>query len=137
MRHLEALVADAELVFQQLGLPYQVTILCTGDLGFAMAKTYDINCWAAGSHEWLECSSCSNANDYQARRANIRFRREVGGRTEYPHTLNGSGVGAAAHADRGAREQSAGRRLGDRPGGLATLPGRVGTYQSTVSHLLR
>ncbi|MBV9358212.1 MAG: serine--tRNA ligase [Chloroflexi bacterium] len=93
MGQLEALVADAELVFQQLGLPYQVTILCTGDLGFAMAKTYDINCWAAGSQEWLECSSCSNANDYQARRANIRFRRQAGGRTEYPHTLNGSGVG--------------------------------------------
>lgn len=93
MAHLDSLVADAEAVFQRLGLPYQVTVLCTGDLGFAMAKTYDINVWAAGSGEWLECSSCSNANDYQARRAGIRFRREPGSRPEYPHTLNGSGVG--------------------------------------------
>jgi seryl-tRNA synthetase len=93
MHHLDELVADAEEVFRRLELPYQVMLLCTGDLGFAMAKTYDINVWAAGSEEWLECSSCSNANDYQARRANIRFRREAGGKTEYPHTLNGSGVG--------------------------------------------
>jgi seryl-tRNA synthetase len=57
-----------------------------------MTKTYDLNVWAAGSGEWLEVSSISNANDYQARRANIRFRREAGGKTEYPHTLNGSGV---------------------------------------------
>jgi seryl-tRNA synthetase len=75
-----------------LELPYQVMLLCTGDLGIAMAKTFDVNVWAAGSQEWLECSSCSNANDYQARRANIRFRREAGGKTESPHTLNGSGV---------------------------------------------
>ena len=93
MRHLDELVADAEEVFRRLELPYQVMLLCTGDLGFAMAKTYDINVWAAGSQEWLECSSCSNANDYQARRSNIRFRREASGKTEYPHTLNGSGVG--------------------------------------------
>jgi seryl-tRNA synthetase len=68
-------------------------LLCTGDLGFAATKTYDLNVWAAGSGEWLECSSCSNDLDFQARRANIRFRREAGGKTEYPHTLNGSGVG--------------------------------------------
>src|ERR1051326_7893079 len=67
-------------------------LLCTGDLGVAMAKTYDLNAWAAGCGEWLEVSSISNANDYQARRANIRFRREAGGKTEYPHTLNGSGL---------------------------------------------
>jgi seryl-tRNA synthetase len=95
MRHLEELVADAESVLQRLELPYQVMLLCTGDLGFAMAKTYDLNAWAAGSGEWLEVSSISNANDYQARRANIRFRREAGGRTEYPHTLNGSGLALA------------------------------------------
>jgi seryl-tRNA synthetase len=92
MQHLEELVADAEVVLQRLELPYQVMVLCTGDLSFAMTKTYDLNAWAAGSAEWLEVSSISNANDYQARRANIRFRREAGGRTEYPHTLNGSGV---------------------------------------------
>jgi seryl-tRNA synthetase len=92
MRHLDELMADAEMVLQRLELPYQVMLLCTGDLSFAMTKTFDLNAWAAGSGEWLEVSSISNANDYQARRANIRFRREAGGRTEYPHTLNGSGV---------------------------------------------
>lgn len=95
MQHLEELVADAEQVLQRLELPYQVLVLCTGDLGFAMAKTYDLNAWAAGSGEWLEVSSCSNALEYQARRANIRFRREAGGKTEFPHTLNGSGLALA------------------------------------------
>jgi seryl-tRNA synthetase len=92
MRHLEELTADAEDILRRLELPYQVMALCTGDLGFAMTKTYDLNAWAAGSGEWLEVSSISNANDYQSRRANIRFRREAGAKTEYPHTLNGSGV---------------------------------------------
>jgi seryl-tRNA synthetase len=92
MRHLEELVSDAEAILQRLELPYQVMLLCTGDLGFAMTKTYDLNVWSAGTQEWLEVSSISNANDYQARRANIRFRREAGGKTDFPHTLNGSGV---------------------------------------------
>jgi seryl-tRNA synthetase len=92
---LDELVADAEAVLRRLELPYQVMLLCTGDLGFAMTKTYDLNAWAAGSDEWLEVSSISNANDYQSRRANIRFRREAGGKTEYPHTLNGSGLALA------------------------------------------
>jgi seryl-tRNA synthetase len=92
MQALEELVADAEDILQRLELAYEVMLLCTGDLGFAMTKTYDLNAWAAGSDEWLEVSSISNANDYQARRANIRFRREAGGKTEFPHTLNGSGV---------------------------------------------
>jgi seryl-tRNA synthetase len=92
MQQLEELLGDAEEVLRRLELPYQVMALCTGDLGFAMTKTYDLNAWAAGSGEWLEVSSISNANDYQARRANIRFRREAGGKTEFPHTLNGSGV---------------------------------------------
>jgi seryl-tRNA synthetase len=92
---LDELVSDAETVLRRLELPYQVMLLCTGDLGFAMTKTYDLNAWAAGSQEWLEVSSISNANDYQTRRANIRFRREAGGKTEYPHTLNGSGLALA------------------------------------------
>ncbi len=91
-QHHEQLVADAEEILRRLELSYQVMLLCTGDLGFAMTKTYDLNAWSAGSQEWLEVSSISNANDYQARRANIRFRREAGGKTEFPHTLNGSGV---------------------------------------------
>lgn len=89
---LERLVQEAEYIFQQLGLPYRVYLLCTGELGFAMAKTYDINVWAPGSGEWLECSSCSNAEDFQARRANIRYRPAPGARVEFVHTLNGSGV---------------------------------------------
>ena len=95
MAALEEIVSDAEEVLRRLELPYQVMLLCTGDLGFAMTKTYDLNAWAAGSGEWLEMSSISNANDYQARRAKIRFRREAGGKTEYPHTLNGSGLSLA------------------------------------------
>jgi seryl-tRNA synthetase len=92
MAHLDELVSNAEDVLRALQLPYQVMTLCTGDLGFAMTKTIDLNVWCAGSGEWEEVSSISNANDYQARRAHIRFRREAGGKTEYPHTLNGSGV---------------------------------------------
>ncbi len=91
-QELERLVADAEVIFQRLGLPYRVYLLCTGDLGFAMAKTYDINVWAPASQEWLECSSCSNANEFQAVRAGIRYRPAPGARAIYPHTLNGSGV---------------------------------------------
>jgi seryl-tRNA synthetase len=92
MEHLEQIVGNAEDILRRLELPYQVMLLCTGDLGFAMTKTYDLNAWSAGCEEWLEVSSISNANDYQARRANIRFRREAGGKTEFPHTLNGSGL---------------------------------------------
>jgi len=92
MQHLEQIVADAEDILRRLELPYQVMLLCSGDVSFAMTKTYDLNAWSAGTKEWLEVSSISNANDYQARRANIRFRREAGGKTEFPHTLNGSGV---------------------------------------------
>ncbi len=91
-RHHNELVADAEEILRRLDLSYQVMLLCTGDLSFAMTKTIDLNVWSAGCQEWLEVSSISNANDFQARRANIRFRREAGGKTEFPHTLNGSGV---------------------------------------------
>ncbi|MCX7840260.1 MAG: serine--tRNA ligase, partial [Anaerolineae bacterium] len=65
---------------------------CTGDLGFAARKTYDIEMWAPGCNEWLEVSSCSNVGDFQARRSNIRFRRQAGAKTEFVHTLNGSGL---------------------------------------------
>ena len=68
-------------------------LLCTGDIGFAARKTYDIEVWAPGCDEWLEVSSCSNVGDFQARRANVRFRRAAGERTEFAHSLNGSGLG--------------------------------------------
>ncbi|MDA0263895.1 MAG: serine--tRNA ligase [Chloroflexi bacterium] len=89
---LERLVDDAEDVCRKLGFTYRVLQLCTGDMGFASSKTYDIEVWAAGCQEWLEVSSCSNCTDFQARRSNIRYRAEDGGRPRLPHTLNGSGL---------------------------------------------
>ncbi len=88
---LEKLTHDAEDVLQRLGLPYRVVCLSTGDLGFSSAKTYDLEVWLPGFGGYREISSCSNFEDFQARRANIRFRRE-GGKPEFVHTLNGSGV---------------------------------------------
>lgn len=89
---LERLMADAEELLQRLGLHYRVVQLCTGDLGFQSAKTYDLEAWGPGSGEWLEVSSCSTCTDFQARRSNIRFRRQAGGRPELVHTLNASGL---------------------------------------------
>ena len=89
---LERLLADAEEVLQELGLHYRVVVLCTGDMGFAAAKTYDIEVWLPGQNLYREISSCSNFEDYQARRAAIRFRRRQGSGTEPVHTLNGSGL---------------------------------------------
>jgi seryl-tRNA synthetase len=89
---LESLVADAEDLVRRLGIPYRVVEMCTGDLGFAAAKKYDLEAWSPGSGEWMEISSCSNIADFQARRANIRFRREPKARPEFVHTLNGSGL---------------------------------------------
>jgi seryl-tRNA synthetase len=89
---LESLLLNAEEVLQLLELPYRVVTLATGDLSFAAAKCYDIEAYAAGLDKWLEVSSCSNFLDFQARRANIRFRREKGAKPEYVHTLNGSGL---------------------------------------------
>jgi seryl-tRNA synthetase len=89
---LETLTADAEKVLQRLGLPYRVVKLCTGDLGFSSAKTYDLEVWMPSYNRYVEISSCSNFLDFQARRANIKYRTEPGKKPEYVHTLNGSGV---------------------------------------------
>jgi seryl-tRNA synthetase len=94
-QHLEEIVANAEDLCRRLGLPHRVLEICTGDLGFAAAKKYDVEAWVPGPDgqgEWMEISSCSNVVDFQARRANIRFRREAGAKPEYIHTLNGSGL---------------------------------------------
>ena len=91
-QELQSLIENAEYLLKMLELPYRVVELCTGDLGFQSAKTYDLEVWAPGSKEWLEVSSCSNCTDFQARRSNIKFRYEKGGRAEYLHTLNGSGL---------------------------------------------
>ncbi|MBW7896854.1 MAG: serine--tRNA ligase [Opitutaceae bacterium] len=89
---LEALRTDAERLLQKLGLPYRVLLMCGGDLGFAQAKKYDLEVWAAGQKRWLEVSSCSNFEAFQARRAQIRFRSKETGKPELVHTLNGSGL---------------------------------------------
>jgi len=89
---LEKLVDNAEDICRRLGLTYRILSLCTGDIGFASAKSYDIEMWAPGCKEWLEVSSCSNCIDFQARRTNIRFRPDGGGKPQFVHTLNGSGL---------------------------------------------
>jgi len=89
---LEALLLNAETILQKLNLHYRVVSLCTADLGFSAAKTYDIEVWLPGQNTYREISSCSNFEDFQARRANIRFRRQGKSKTEFVHTLNGSGL---------------------------------------------
>jgi seryl-tRNA synthetase len=89
---LESLVGNAEAVLQKLGLHYRVVLLCTGDMGFASAKTYDIEVWLPSAAEFMEISSCSNTETFQARRAGIRFKPKGGQKSEFVHTLNGSGL---------------------------------------------
>jgi len=95
LESLEELTAHAERVLQLLELHYRVVLLAAGDLGFASAKTYDLEVWAPGGERWLEVSSCSTFTDFQARRADIRYRPKGGGRPRHLHTLNGSGVALA------------------------------------------
>jgi seryl-tRNA synthetase len=89
---LEKLLSNAETILRELGIHYRVVLLCTGDMGFSSSKTYDIEVWLPGQNTYREISSCSNFEDFQARRANIRFRRKGQNRTELVHTLNGSGL---------------------------------------------
>jgi seryl-tRNA synthetase len=89
---LEAMTLNAEEVLKRLGLPYRTVVLCTGDTGFAMAKTYDVEVWLPGQQKYREISSCSNAEAFQARRANIKFKIGGLGKAEFVHTLNGSGL---------------------------------------------
>ncbi len=89
---LDKMVNDAEDICRQLYIPYRIVQLCTGDLGFASTKSFDLEMWAPGCGEWLEVSSCSNCGDFQARRANIRYRPEANAKPQLVHTLNGSGL---------------------------------------------
>jgi seryl-tRNA synthetase len=91
-KELDLMLASSESILQKLELPYRVVTLSTGDMGFSMSKTYDIEVWLPGQDKYREIASISNAEDYQARRANIRFKRSKDAKTEYVHTLNGSGV---------------------------------------------
>ena len=84
--------SEAEDILRELEIPYRVVLLCSGDTSFSSAMTYDLEIWAAGEQKWLEVSSCSNFEDFQARRANIRFKRTPNSKPEFVHTLNGSGV---------------------------------------------
>ena len=90
----ESLTTDAEMVLKQLDLPYRTIELCTGDLGFGAAKTYDVEVWAPGQDGFLEVSSCTNFEDYQARRMNLRY-KDADGKNRFCHTLNGSGTALA------------------------------------------
>jgi seryl-tRNA synthetase len=92
MAELESMVADAEEVLKRLGLAYRVLVLCTGDMGFSAAKTYDLEVWLPGQNAYREISSCSNCTDFQARRASLRYRPTVKGKPRFLHTLNGSGL---------------------------------------------
>lgn len=92
LKELETMLNDVEDVCVKLGLPYRIVQLCTADLGFASTKSYDVEVWAPGCQEWLEVSSCSNCGDFQARRANVRYRPEPGAKPQFVHTLNGSGL---------------------------------------------
>jgi seryl-tRNA synthetase len=89
---LETMIHDAEAVCQGLGIPYRLVEMCSGDLGFQAAKKYDLEMWAPGTGEWLEVSSLSNCTDFQARRANVRYRPEARAKPQFVHTLNGSGL---------------------------------------------
>ncbi|MCF8259680.1 MAG: serine--tRNA ligase [Melioribacteraceae bacterium] len=91
-KELEMITADAESILKSLLIPYRVLMLCTGDLSFAAAKCYDIETWSPAENKWLEASSCSNFEDFQARRANIRFRNVESNKVDFIHTLNGSGL---------------------------------------------
>jgi seryl-tRNA synthetase len=89
---LELLVGNVETLLQRLGLTYRVLLLCTGDMTFGGSKTYDLEVWSPVEQEWLEVSSCTNFESFQARRSNIRYRVEETGKLDFVHTLNGSGL---------------------------------------------
>jgi seryl-tRNA synthetase len=121
---LDELTGHAEAVLRRLGLHYRVVLLAGGDLGFANAQTYDLEVWAPGVGKWLEVSSCSLYTDYQARRANVRFRPEAGAKPEYVHTLNGSGVALP-------RTLAALLETGQQADGSIILPEGLAEYMGT------
>ena len=114
--NLETLTTHAEAILQALGLHYRVIEICSGDLGAKGSKQYDVEVWSPGIGKYLEISSCSNFEAYQARRANIRFRREAGAKTEFVHILNGSGLAVP-------RLYAAILETGLQPDGTVRLPG--------------
>ena len=127
---LERLTAHAETVLQRLRLPYRVVTLCTGDLGFSAAKTYDLEVWLPGQDRYREISSCSNCTDFQARRAQIRFRREKGAKPELVHTLNGSGLAVG-------RTLVAILENFQREDGSVTVPEALRPYMGGIERIVR
>ncbi len=128
---LESLTRDAERVLQLLGLPHRTVVLCTGDMGFSSAKTYDIEVWLPSQNTYREISSCSNCEGFQARRANIKFRPNGTGKAEHVHTLNGSGLAVGRTLDCGSRKLSAAGRFSGCAGGAAALHGRTRTDRTS------
>lgn len=127
---LEKLVADAEDVLRRLELPYRVMILCTADMSFASSKTYDIEVWLPSYNAYKEISSCSNFEDFQARRAGIRFRPEGGGKARFVHTLNGSGVAIG-------RTVAAVLENYQQPDGTVRVPGVLKPYMGGLEVIAR
>ena len=125
---LEGLVADVEDVLQTLGMTYRVLQLCSGDMSFAAAKCYDLELWAPGHNGWLEDSSCSNFEAFQARRANIRW-KNAEGKTEFVHTLNGSGVALS-------RLYVAILENGQQADGSVVLPEAIRPYMGGIERLV-
>jgi len=127
---LEVLTGHAEKVLRKLGLPYRVLTLCTGDMGFASAKTYDLEVWLPSAGTYREISSCTNFEDFQARRANIRFRREPGAKPEFVHTLNGSGLAVG-------RTVAAILENGQQPDGSVIVPEALRPYMGGIGRIAR
>jgi seryl-tRNA synthetase len=125
---LEAMVTDAERVLQALGLPYRVVLLCTGDMGFTVAKTYDLEVWLPSQGRYREISSCSNCEAFQARRADLRYRPAGGGKADYLHTLNGSGLAVG-------RTLIAVLENCQEPDGSVTVPDALRPYLGGLSRL--
>ena len=125
---LEKLTLNAEEVLKRLKIPYRVVSLCTADLGFSSAKTYDIEAWLPGQEAYREISSCSNFEEFQARRASIRFRREESGKVEFVHTLNGSGLAVG-------RTLVAVLENGQQADGSVTIPEPLRPYMGGVDRI--
>ena len=125
----EFLTASAEEVLKRLELPYRVIALCTGDLGFASSKTYDLEVWMPGRGGFMEISSCSNCADFQARRSNIRFRREPKAKPEFVHTLNGSGLAVG-------RTVSAILENFQQEDGSVVIPGALRSYMDGLGKIV-
>jgi seryl-tRNA synthetase len=126
---LEYMTASAEEVLKRLGLHHRVVLLCTGDMGFASAKTYDLEVWMPSRNGFMEISSCSNCQDFQARRSGIRFKREAKGRTEFAHTLNGSGLAVG-------RTVSAILENYQQPDGSVVIPEALRPYMNGLERIV-